>query len=186
MHATSHRSWTGIGSPDAWAPLFGFGLFVGMMAVGYYYNLTFIQLGLIDLGQRQLGLSRLSVANHMALLALLTCLTALGFGWWMNARGWGADFRFKLRMALWVVVGQTLLTFLASSLHSQAGFLVWVAACSLALGIGVPVTFSLTVDLVPVARRGLAAALVTASAYLGANLIPQAWTVGDLPPPCCG
>ena len=37
--------------------LFGFLLFVGMMAAGYYYNLTFVQLGLDDFGTRWLGLS---------------------------------------------------------------------------------------------------------------------------------
>jgi hypothetical protein len=27
-------------------------LFVGMMATGYFYNITFVQLGLVDLGAR--------------------------------------------------------------------------------------------------------------------------------------
>jgi hypothetical protein len=32
-----HREWTAV---------LGYGLFVAMMAVGYFYNLTFVQLGL--------------------------------------------------------------------------------------------------------------------------------------------
>lgn len=50
--------------------IFGVGLFVGMMAAGYYYNLTFVQIGLEDFGTRILGLSASSVARDMALLAL--------------------------------------------------------------------------------------------------------------------
>nr|NIR62490.1 hypothetical protein [candidate division Zixibacteria bacterium]NIS45638.1 hypothetical protein [candidate division Zixibacteria bacterium]NIU12684.1 hypothetical protein [candidate division Zixibacteria bacterium]NIV05804.1 hypothetical protein [candidate division Zixibacteria bacterium]NIW43466.1 hypothetical protein [Gammaproteobacteria bacterium] len=54
--------------------LFGVSLYVGMMAVGYYYNLTFVQLGLIDLGERVIGMSRIAVAGNMAAMALLTSL----------------------------------------------------------------------------------------------------------------
>jgi hypothetical protein len=52
--------------------LLGFTLFVGMMAAGYYYNLTFVQLGLEDFGTRWLGLSEAAVARDMALLAIYT------------------------------------------------------------------------------------------------------------------
>jgi len=60
-----------------WPVVAGYVLFVGMMAVGYFYNVTFIQLGLVDLGVRVLGMSQKAVSAHMELLALLTCLTAL-------------------------------------------------------------------------------------------------------------
>ena len=53
-------------------PIFGYLLFIGMMVVGYYYNLTFVQLGLVDLGERILGLSQAQTARNMALLALIT------------------------------------------------------------------------------------------------------------------
>lgn len=33
-----------------WATVFGYLLFVALMVAGYDYNLTFVQLGLIDLG----------------------------------------------------------------------------------------------------------------------------------------
>jgi hypothetical protein len=36
--------------------IFGFCLFVGMLAAGYYHKLTFVQLGLEDFGTRWLGL----------------------------------------------------------------------------------------------------------------------------------
>jgi hypothetical protein len=66
-----------------WPGLFGLALFISLMAAGYYYNPTFVQLGLEDLARR-LGLSAAAVARNMALLALLTCLTAIGF-WLVDA-----------------------------------------------------------------------------------------------------
>lgn len=52
-----------------WVPVLGAALFVAMMAAGYYYNLTFVQLGLKDLGERVLGMDSGQVALYMALLA---------------------------------------------------------------------------------------------------------------------
>jgi hypothetical protein len=44
FHYIKQRSWTTVA---------GYLLFVGMMATGYYYNVTFVQLGLVDLGMAQ-------------------------------------------------------------------------------------------------------------------------------------
>jgi hypothetical protein len=74
--------------PLKWVPLVGASLFTFMMATGYYYNLTFVQLGLKDLGERLLEMEQATVALYMALLALLTCLVALGTGYLMKVRGW--------------------------------------------------------------------------------------------------
>ncbi len=163
-----------------WATLFGYGLFVGMLATGYLYNLTFVQLGLPDLGTRVVGLSEARVAGAMAALALLTCLVALGCGWTMQRRGWSADLLVKLRLALAVVIAQTALTALALGVRSEGAFWAWIAAASLALGGGVPVTFSLTVDFIPVRDRGYAAALITAGAYFAAAVYPAGWQVETL------
>jgi MFS family permease len=154
--------------------------FVGMMSVGYYYNLTFVQLGLIDLGERILRLSRQRVAMDMAFLAVLTSLTAVGVGWWANKRRWGTNLILRLRMAFFVVLSQTILTFAAFQIESEGGFILWLVICSITLGVGVPVTFSMTVDLVPRNWRGSAAALITSVAYLAANLVPSSWQVKDL------
>jgi hypothetical protein len=70
-----------------WPALFGFIMFTGMLAAGYYYNLTFIQLGLDDFGSRRLGLSANTISHDMALLALLTCVIAIGLGAWMRSGG---------------------------------------------------------------------------------------------------
>jgi MFS family permease len=155
--------------------LFGFTLFVGMMAAGYYYNLTFVQLGLEDFGTRWLGLSEAAVARDMALLAICTCLIALSFGWWMQRRGLGRQFRTKLRISFGVVLAQTLLTAVIPAVHNEVTFILWLVLVSVALGIGVPVMFSLTSDLVPVKQRGLAAALVTALAYFAAETLSDQW-----------
>lgn len=160
----------------SWHALFGIVLFVGMMAAGYYYNLTFIQLGLEDFGTRHLGLEATIVAREMAFLALLTCLIAIGFGWWMQKRGWSRRFQFKLRLSFGVVLSQTLLTLICPLITNDLAFIAWLVGVSLTLGIGVPVMFSLTVDLVPVRSRGMAAALVTAVAYFLAETLSAEWT----------
>ena len=40
-----------------WPRWFGIFFFAGKMATGYYYNLTFVQFGLLDLGTRVIGIS---------------------------------------------------------------------------------------------------------------------------------
>lgn len=159
-----------------WSGVFGFTLFVGMMGAGYFYNLTFVQLGLEDLETRRLGLSALTVARHMAGLAILTCLTALAFGFWMQRSGWSQKFRFKLHCAFGVVLAQTFLTMISIQINSQVTFSLWLVGASLALGVGVPVMFSMTVHLVPVRSRGFAAALVTAGAYFAAAAFSSEWS----------
>lgn len=156
--------------------LFGFLLFASMMAAGYYYNLTFVQLGLEDFGRRVLGLGAQAVARDMALLALMTCFSAISFGWWMQRKGLGRDLHFKLRLSFGVVLAQTLLTLICSLITTETTFILWLAGISLTLGVGVPVMFSMTVDLIPVRWRGGAAALVTASAYFFAETLSSDWT----------
>lgn len=160
-----------------WPVVAGYALFVGMMAIGYLYNVTFVQLGLKDLGERVLALSPAAVAREMALLALLTCVVALLTGWQMQRRGWSARLRPKLRLALGVVVLQTILTALAPAVSSPMQFRLWIACCSLALGVGVPATFSLTTDLIAVRDRGMVAAVITALAYAAAALLPGGWRI---------
>ncbi|MBN2472050.1 MAG: MFS transporter [Anaerolineae bacterium] len=160
-----------------WPTVFGYGLFIGMMAAGYYYNITFIQLGLVDLGTRVIGMSKAAVAGSMAWLALITCLVGLLFGLLMQWRGWGMRFVLRLRLAFAVIAAQTLLTALAPALRTEEAFFGWVVATSLALGVGVPVTFSLTLDLIPVRDRGYAAGMVTALAYFVAEVFSTTWTI---------
>lgn len=160
-----------------WPVVAGYLLFVGMMAIGYFYNVTFVQLGLKDLGERVLALPHVLVAQQMALLALITCLVALSFGWWMGRRGWGTRLLLKLQLALVVVLVQTGLTAVAPYVSSPTGFLAWIVVCSFALGVGVPVTFSLTSDLIPVRDRGYAAAAITAVAYFAAATFPGGWQI---------
>ncbi|MCA9973129.1 MAG: hypothetical protein KC425_23080 [Anaerolineales bacterium] len=163
-----------------WPVVLGYALFTGMMAVGYWYNVTFVQLGLTDLGERRLGLPGARVAGLMALLALLTCGVALAAGLWLQRGGRATRLRLKLRLALGVVVLQTGLTLLAPRVASEAAFIGWIAACALALGVGVPVTFSLTTDLIPVGDRGYVAAAVTALAYFAAAVWTTDWRIEPL------
>jgi MFS family permease len=160
-----------------WPVVAGYLLFISMMAIGYFYNVTFVQLGLKDLGERVLALPAAAVAQQMALLALITCLVALAFGWWMTRSGWSARLLVKLQLAWGVVLVQTVLTAVAPHISSATGFLIWIVFCSLALGVGVPATFSLTTDLIPVRDRGYVAAAITAVAYFAAALFPGGWQI---------
>ena len=162
-----------------WSALFGYAFFIGMMAVGYYYNLTFVQFGLFDLGTRLIGMTHQQVATYMAYLALLTSVTAILVGWLMMKRGWSSDLRIKLRLAFGVVLVQTFLTWTAPSLHSESALLAWITGASLALGVGVPATFSMTADFIPIRDRGYAAAFITALAYFFAATFSTTWTIEE-------
>jgi MFS family permease len=162
-----------------WAALFGYAFFIGMMAVGYYYNLTFVQFGLFDLGTRLIGMTHQQVAIYMAFLALLTSVTAILVGWGMMKRGWSKDLRVKLRLAFGVVLAQTFLTWVAPSLRSESLLLAWITAASLALGVGVPATFSMTADFIPIRDRGYAAAFITAISYFVAATFSTSWTIEE-------
>jgi len=163
-----------------WTVAAGVATFVLLMAAGYAYNVTFVQLGVTDLGRRLLGLSDGRVAAAMALMAVVTAALAVAVGVWMGRAGVGRDLRRKLRIATVVVAGQTVLTALAPVVPNEGAFFAWVLGTAVALGVGVPVTFGLTVHLVPVPARGLAAAAVTAIAYAFAPLGSGDWTVEPL------
>jgi hypothetical protein len=160
-----------------WPPLLGYLLFVALLTAGYYYNITFVQLGLLDLGTRLVGLSHVRVSLWMAGLALATVVTAVGFGITMDRRGWSTDLRRKLRILLAVVSVQFVLTVVAPHVRSEAGFGAWILLGSVALGVGFPVSLSLAVDFVPVPDRGYVAAVITALTYFAANAYPLAWSI---------
>jgi MFS family permease len=178
--ATSAAPGDGLGEAPRGATAAGIAVFVAFMAAGYAYNVTFVQLGVTDLGRRLVGLDDAQVAGAMAMLAIVTAAVAVAVGVWMGRAGVGRDLVRKLRIATGVVAGQTVLTVIAPLVASEGAFLAWVLLTALALGVGVPVTFSLAVDLVPVRRRGLAAAGVTAIAYAFAPLGSGDWTIEPL------
>ena len=160
-----------------WETVAGYALFVALMVAGYYYNITFVQLGLIDLGTRLVGMSETAVSAWMAGLALCTLVVAVATGITMDRRDWSTDLRTKLRLLLGVVLVQFALTLVAPGIRTVPGFGAWIVAASVGLGVGFPVSFSLAVDLVPVPDRGYVAAAITAIAYFFANAIPLSWSV---------
>ena len=180
MVATSIAPGDALGEAPRGSTAAGIAVFVAFMAAGYAYNVTFVQLGVTDLGRRLVGLDDAQVAGAMAMLAIVTAVVAVAVGVWMGRAGVGRDLVRKLRIATVVVAGQTVLTVLAPLVATAGAFHAWVVLTALALGVGVPVTFSLTVHLVPVRRRGLAAAGVTAIAYAFAPLGSGDWTIEPL------
>lgn len=165
--------------PDrtGYVTLFGVAFFAGMLAIGYYYNVTFVQLGLVHLGTERVGMAEASVALNMAALALFTAVIAIGVGVMMVRRGWSTDFLAKLRLTFGVIALQTVLTAVAPAIRSPEAYFGWIVAASVALGVGVPATFGMTTDLVPVRHRGMVAAVITGVAYFAAALMAETWTI---------
>jgi MFS family permease len=114
---------------------------------------------------------------EMALLALFTCVIALGVGVLSLRLRWEQHLGGRLRIALAVVALQTVLTAMAPLLPNPAWFRGWILLASLALGVGVPVTFSLTVDLIPMRDRGYVAAAITGIAYFAAPVLSRDWRI---------
>ncbi|MDD5368792.1 MAG: hypothetical protein PHQ40_06900 [Anaerolineaceae bacterium] len=161
-----------------WATLPGYALFIGMMAAGYFYNITFIQLGLPDLSRRQAGASDQTTAIAMICLSLCSLVSALITGWVLTKHGWEEKFLARLGVATGVVFSQTVLTLFSPWVHSTGTLAVWIFLTSVTLGIGMPVTFSLMVDLIPRRGRGMAAAIITAIAYFASNAFSSSsWQV---------
>lgn len=156
---------------------FGIALYIGLMAAAYSYNLTFVQLGLRDLGTRVIGLAEHEVALSMGALAAITRFGAIAFGWLMRRHAWGRDLHAKLCITFLVVVAQTALTALAPLLHTAAQFWLWIVFAAGVLGIGVLATFSMAVNLVPVRWRGIVAEAITALAYFIAAVFLSPWRI---------
>ena len=145
--------------------------YVVLLASGYAYNLTFVQLGLTAFGRDPIGLSDVGVAVAMGGLAVTTCAVALTAGWRM--RGW--SLRPKLRAAAFAVVVQTALTACIGNVTTPVAFAGWLAVAAIALGLAIPSTFGLASDLVPVTVRGWVAAAITGAAYAGSIAILGEW-----------
>ncbi len=145
--------------------------YVALLAAGYAYNLTFVQLGLSALTAGPAGLSEAETALAMAGLALVTCSVALAAG--MQLRG--AGFRAKLRITAMVVAIQTVLTASVPAIDGPTAFWLWLGLAAVTLGLGVPASFGMATDLVPVRWRGMAAAAITALAYGSAIVFLGDW-----------
>ena len=174
---TAHMEFSTHVRERRWTTIAGYGLFVALMVAGYYYNITFVQLGLIDLGTRLVGMSETAVSMWMAALALVTLVVAAVTGITMDRRGWSTDLRTKFQLLFGVVCVQFVLTLVAPMVRTVPGFGAWIVLASIGLGVGFPVSFSLAIDLVPVPDRGYVAAAITAIAYFLANAIPLSWSV---------
>lgn len=160
----------------------GYGAYVAVMAAGYYYNLTFVQLGLIDLGTRRVGLGTSTVSRAMAGFAVAALVVAVITGRTMDRRGWGASLPVKLRLLFAVVATQTVLTLAAPWVTTFGTFVAWVVVCAATLGVGMPVAFSLMLDLVAVRHRGYVAAVAAGLAFAVAAVYPLEWRIEAFAP----
>jgi len=169
-------------SDTDWVHLVGVLAFVALLSIGYYYNLTFVQLGLIDLGTRLVGMTAQSVSTVMAIFAVSAFGVAAVTGWTMDRVGWSSDLRVKLRILFSVIAVQTGLTMVVGSVTTSSQYLTWVLAGAAAIGVGMPVTFSFMIDFIPIRHRGGIAAAVAGLAFFGAAIYPLQWRIEEFAP----
>jgi MFS family permease len=162
-----------------WIPVTGYLIYVVALTAGYYYNLTFVQLGLTDLGTREIGMPPEDVSIVMAVLALLTLVVAVGSGLVMDRRGWSTDLYVKFRLLFLIILVQLLLTIAAPFMNTVEQFVLWVVVCSATLGLGIPVTFSFMLDFIPIRDRGYVAAVVAGLSFFVAALYPVEWRIDE-------
>lgn len=162
-----------------WMVAAGYIFYVAVLAAGYYYNLTFVQLGIIDLGTRLVGLTASQVSGVMAGFAVAALVVAVTTGQMMDSKGWSSDLRVKLRILFFVIAGQALLTVSAPLVETPVHFIVWISVCSATLGVGMPVAFSLMIDLIPIRHRGAIAAVVAGLAFFAAAVYPLQWRIEE-------
>lgn len=162
-----------------WVPVVGYFVYISALTAGYYYNLTFVQLGLIDLGTRLVGLRTETVSIAMGVLALLALIVAVMSGVLMDRRGWSTDLYVKFRILFGILVVQLVLTAIAPYVSSPEAFGLWVVVCSITLGLGIPTTFSFMIDFVPVRDRGYVAAFVAGLSFFVAALYPVEWRMEE-------
>ena len=162
-----------------WIPITGYFVYVAVLTPGYYYNLTFVQLGLTDLGTRAIGMPPEDVSIVMAVLALLTLIVAVTSGVLMDRRGWSTDLYVKFRMLFLIILIQFVLTMAAPFVSTVEAFVGWVVVCSLTLGLGIPVTFSFMLDFIPIRDRGYVAATVAGLSFFVAALYPIEWRIDE-------
>lgn len=160
-----------------WITVLGYGIYVATLTAGYYYNLTFVQLGLVDLGVRRIGMPAERVAVVMGILAILTLLVAVAVGMTMDRRGWSTRLLVKIRLLFLVVALQLGLTVVAPLIDTPAQFLAWVVVCAIPLGVGIPVAFSFMLDFIPIRDRGYVAAVVAGLSFFAAALYPFEWNI---------
>ena len=162
-----------------WIPVTGYLIYVATLTAGYYYNLTFVQLGLTDLGTREIGMAPEDVSIVMAVLALLTLVVAVVSGLVMDRRGWSTDLYVKFRLLFLILLVQLVLTIAAPVVSTLEEFVLWVIVCSATLGLAIPVTFSFMLDFVPVRDRGYVAATVAGLSFFVAALYPIEWRIDE-------
>lgn len=162
-----------------WVPVIGYFVYISALTAGYYYNLTFVQLGLIDLGTRLVGLRAEAVSVAMGALALLTLIVAVTSGVTMDRHGWSTNLYTKFRLLFGILIVQLVLTAVAPYVSSLETFGLWVVVCSVTLGLGIPVTFSFMIDFVPVQDRGYVAAIVAGLSFFVAALYPMEWRIEE-------
>jgi len=160
----------------------GFVVYVAILTAAYYYSLTFVQLGLTEIGAERLGLSMELVAAAMGLLAVATLTTTLVSGRLMDRFGWGTDLRLKFRVLLAVLLGQLVVTYGVAEVSSFPQFLAGILACAVLLGTAIPFAFSLMLNLVAPGMRGYAAGAVAGCAFFLAALLPFEWTASNFAP----
>ena len=100
-----------------------FGVYISVLTAAYYYNVTFIELGVTAAGEDRLGLSVGLVGVAMGLLAVATLTTTLVSGYLMDRFRLGRATQTKFRVLFGVLFLQTGVTYALRAVSSFPGFL---------------------------------------------------------------
>jgi MFS family permease len=149
--------------------------FLLILAAGYYFSITFVQLGIEEYAKNQLTLEQSFIGFIIALLAVITAASSLITGGLMHRYNLLKNLRQKLWALAFVVIFQALLVWTLFVINSLYFFILWIIILSIILGFAIPVTYTLFVYFVPRFLRGGFAALATGLTYITASGIPMDW-----------
>ncbi|MBD3351109.1 MAG: hypothetical protein GF364_06450 [Candidatus Lokiarchaeota archaeon] len=161
-----------------WAKYFPYLFVCSALIGGYIVAFKFIQLGIPDLGERVLNIPKKAVHLNIALMAIITCLSAVVSGVFFDKHKYTFKRKIQFLIGGGIIQGGILVGIFIMS--EPIHFTLWIIAFSAVLGFLFPLTYSLMYFLIPAKHRGYVAGIITGVAYLIGALSPFDWTIEDL------
>lgn len=145
-------------------------LSAGLLFSGFFYYITFVQFGLLNLARARLHLEPAQMPVAMGLMTAGGFAASVWVGRWLE--GAGAPLRARIRLIAGCSAAQAVLAFATLALAQPAHVTVLCAVLGLLLGANSVATLSLVFDGLPAASRWMICGGIVAVIYLGANIPP--------------
>lgn len=162
---------------ETFSRILGVLFLISILSFGYYFSITFVQLGIEEYLRAVLHLDGRATAYSMALLAVVTSVVSVSFGYFMYKSRYINTLYSKLVVLNILILQQAILVWSVQSIDTYLFFLLWVLVLSIGLGMGIPLTYSLFSYLAPRNLRGVIAGVATALTYSIAAGIPVIWSM---------